>query len=81
MVTQFKQIFSNNKRKVLYEITGRVRFEGEDLELKLQELTCSGDREFQVKGKSKEERALLQAAAGQILEVVVGCFNRFKEGQ
>ena len=23
---QFKQIFSNNKRKVLYEITGKVTF-------------------------------------------------------
>lgn len=25
-MTQFKQIFSNNKRKVLYEITGKVAF-------------------------------------------------------
>ena len=30
-MSQFKQIFSNNKRKVLFEITGRVTFEGEDL--------------------------------------------------
>lgn len=32
---QFKRIFSNNKRKVLYEITGKIDFEGEDLSLKL----------------------------------------------
>lgn len=28
---KFKQIFSNNKRKVLYELTGKVIFEGEEL--------------------------------------------------
>jgi len=31
VITEFKQIFSNNKRKVLYEITGNLKFEGEDL--------------------------------------------------
>ena len=25
-VKQFKQVFSNNKRKILYEITGSVKF-------------------------------------------------------
>ena len=30
-MSQFKQIFSNNKRKVLFEINGRLKFEGEDL--------------------------------------------------
>lgn len=30
-MTQFKQIFSNKKRKVLYEITGKLTFEGDDL--------------------------------------------------
>ena len=34
-MSQFKQIFSNNKRKVLFEVSGRVKFEGEELELKL----------------------------------------------
>ena len=34
-LSQFKQIFSNNKRKVLFEVSGRVKFEGEELELKL----------------------------------------------
>jgi hypothetical protein len=43
-VIQFKRIFSNNKRKVLYEISGKIDFEGEDLSLKLEEITCSGDR-------------------------------------
>lgn len=28
-VIQFKQIFSNNKRKVLYEVNGKVKFEGD----------------------------------------------------
>lgn len=49
------------------------------MELKLEELTCSGDREYKVKGKSKEEKATLQPLAEQIVDVVVGCFNRYKE--
>lgn len=64
---------------MLFEVTGTVRFEGEDLELKLEEITCSGDREYSVKGKKKEERSVLEGAAEQIVEAIVGCFNRYKE--
>jgi len=60
---QFKRIFSNNKRKILYEISGKVNFEGEDLFLNLKEFTCSGDREYEVKGKKAEERAKLLSLA------------------
>lgn len=43
-LTQFKRIFSNNKRKIMYELTGKIKFEGEDLCIKIEELTCSGDQ-------------------------------------
>jgi hypothetical protein len=32
-----------------------------------------------VKGKSQEERAIVEAAAEQLIDCVVQCFNRYKE--
>jgi hypothetical protein len=29
--SQLKQIFSNGKRKLLYEISGKIKFEGDEL--------------------------------------------------
>jgi hypothetical protein len=69
--TQFQRIFANNKRKVLYEITGTLKFEGDELELKLKELTCSGDQEWGVKGKVKEEKERLRSVGGKIVGAVV----------
>ena len=76
---QFKRIFSNNKRKVLYEISGDISFEGEDLKIKLVELTCSGDQDYVVKGKKAEEKAKLSSVAGKLVSLVVETFNRYKE--
>jgi hypothetical protein len=45
----------------------------------LEEVTCSGDREFKVKGKKKEERALLEGVGEGVVEAMVDCFNRYKE--
>ena len=77
-LTKFKQIFSNNKRKVLYEITGKISFEGEDLVINLLEFTCSGDREYKVQSKKAEERAKLESVVDCLAEVVVQVFNGFK---
>ncbi len=76
--SQLKQIFSNGKRKLLYEISGKIKFEGEELEVKVAEVTCSGDREWQAKGKKKEEREKLAGVGGKLVEAMVGVINRFK---
>ena len=34
-ITKFKRIFSNNKKKLLYDISGKIKFEGDDLHVKL----------------------------------------------
>lgn len=65
--TQLKQIFANSKRKVLFELTGKVVFEGEGLEIKLEDVTCTGDREYSVKGKVKEERERVSKVAGKLV--------------
>lgn len=41
---EFKQIYSNNKKKILYELSGDIKFEGEDLLIKIKEVACSGDQ-------------------------------------
>ena len=51
--TQLKQIFANQKKKVLFELTGKMVFEGDGLEIKLDDITCTGDRDYSVKGKVK----------------------------
>ena len=63
----------------MYEISGKIKFEGEELYVKLEELTCSGDQEFSVKGKKKEEREKLKPFASKIVSLVVEVFNRYKE--
>ena len=34
-------------------MTGRVAFEGDGLEIKLEDISCTGDRDYSVKGKVK----------------------------
>jgi hypothetical protein len=47
--------------------------------VKVEEVTCSGDREWQAKGKKKEEREKLAGVGNKLLEAMVGVINRFKE--
>ena len=63
----------------MYELTGKVSFEGEDLHLKITDLTCTGDQEFSVKGKNKEEKAKLHSVAGKLIPTIVEHFNSYKE--
>jgi hypothetical protein len=63
----------------MYEITGKVNFEGEELYLKLEEFTCSGDQEYSIKGKKKEEKEKLKPFAKKVASLIVGVFNSYKE--
>lgn len=56
---EFKQIYSNNKKKILYDLSGEIKFEGDALLIKIKEVACSGDQEYTVKGKKKEEKEKL----------------------
>lgn len=75
---EFKQIYSNNKKKILYELSGEIKFEGEELMLKIQEVACSGDQEYTVKGKKQEEKEKLIAVGEKIIQVMVDCLNQYK---
>lgn len=55
---QFKRIFSNNKKKILFDIRGGLEFEGEKLELELLQLTDSGDRDYCIKGNNPQRATL-----------------------
>ena len=42
-------------------------------------MTCTGDQEFGVKGKTKEEKEKLRAVASKVVAVVVEHFGSYKE--
>ena len=42
-------------------------------------MNCTGDREFRVIGKDKDEKVRLNKVAGEVIELVVQECNRYKE--
>lgn len=44
----------------------------------MEELTCTGDREYSVKAKKAEDKEKVSAIANSIVELIIREFNRFK---
>ena len=62
----------------MYEISGKISFEGEDLFIKLEDISCSGDRDYRVSGKVKEEKEKLLTVSEKMIGVIVQAFNSYK---
>lgn len=56
-----------------------MKFEGDDLQLTIEDMTCSGDQEYSVKGKVVEEREKLQSVGAGVVAVLLQTFNAYKQ--